>query len=76
MVFILLQSRSMFATEKQQQEVEMRTSADADYLLRRAQQESRKANEMARRGDHRMAIFIHRELAVMYQARAAALKIQ
>lgn len=52
----------------------MRTSMDADYLLQRAQQESRKARQMTERGDNNMAIFVHRELAVMYQAKAMLMK--
>ncbi|UZW54045.1 hypothetical protein NUH86_10915 [Sphingobium sp. JS3065] len=47
---------------------------DADYLLQRAQQEARKAREMTEQGGHKMAIFAHRELAVMYQAKAMLMK--
>ncbi len=51
----------------------MNTSNDVDYLLRRAQQEARKAREALERGDNLKAIYAHRELATRYQATAASL---
>lgn len=51
----------------------MNTSDDVDYLLRRSQQEVRKAQEALERGDHMVAVRAHRELATRYQATAACL---
>lgn len=48
------------------------TSDDADFFLGRSQDEARKAAEGLSRGDHPDAIYIHRELAVRYHARAMA----
>ena len=47
-------------------------SNEADFLLNRSREEARKATEGMCRGDHPEAIYIHRELAVRYHARAMA----
>ena len=51
----------------------MSTPDDVNYLLRRAQQEARKAREALQRGDHMMAVYAHRELATRYEAAAACI---
>tara|TARA_B100000378_G_scaffold248642_1_gene221476 strand:- start:670 stop:846 length:177 start_codon:yes stop_codon:yes gene_type:complete len=51
----------------------MHTSDDVEYLLRRAQQEARKAKEALARGDNMLMVYAHRELATCYQATAASL---
>lgn len=51
----------------------MATSNDVDYLLQRAKQEARKAREAFERQDNPVMVMTHRELAVMYQARALRL---
>jgi hypothetical protein len=51
----------------------MTTPDDVNYLLRRAQQEARKAKEALQRGDHIMAVYAHRELATRYEATAACI---
>lgn len=43
---------------------------DAAYLLRRARDEARKANEAVERGDDAAAIAAHREMAIRYKVRA------
>lgn len=47
-------------------------SNDADFFLGRSKEEARKAAEALCRGDQPDAIYIHRELAVRYHARAMA----
>jgi hypothetical protein len=49
-------------------------SDDVDYLLLRAQQETAKAKAARERGDHKMAVYAHSELAVLYQANANRLR--
>jgi hypothetical protein len=46
---------------------------DAAYLLRRARDEARKADEAASRGDDRAAVAAHREMAIRYKVRALSL---
>lgn len=48
------------------------TSNDADFLFNRSREEARKAAEGLCRGDQPDAIYVHRELAVRYHARAMA----
>ncbi|WP_340265958.1 hypothetical protein [Sphingobium mellinum] len=47
-------------------------SNDADFCLNRSKEETRKAAEAMCRGDQPDAIYIHRELALRYHARAMA----
>lgn len=48
------------------------TSNDADFLLGRSREEARKAADAICRGDQPDAIYIRRDLAVRYHARAMA----
>ena len=50
----------------------MRTSKDADYLLQRSKEETHKAREALCKGEHPDSIYLHRENAVRYYARAMA----
>jgi hypothetical protein len=50
----------------------VRTSKDADYLLQQSKQEAHKAREALCNGDSADTIYLHRENAVRYYARAMA----
>ncbi len=52
----------------------MIASEDADYLFQRTQEEASKARAAFERGDDQMTIFMHREQAVMFQAKAMLIK--
>lgn len=62
--------KRILAFRRLRRRTNVKTPEDADYLLRRSQHETLKAQEAARRGDSPQTIYLHRELAVRYYAQA------